>query len=280
MGAMAASSSVPAVASLGPEPEGLGRCRGSDHLMQAAVQSGNQTQLGAALNLAMVEAIERLQKGRAPGAGEDDEFDTLISGAQGSLDEPAMGGGAKGIQAMLRLSRAVERHPVRWSQAVDEAAWRSLGCDVSGQPWSMATYGAQRVRFGRLADHQRMWSMMANLHSLHRAGNHAMVGARIGQCLKAIEASVSLAGNWELAWLYTGIPDPLGVGGLHRGLSTPTEVAAAAGFLRDMQAVEASLKRSSGSAGGVPLADAPADKKPTKPKGKGKPNSPAQNSGA
>eukprot|EP00971_Amphidinium_carterae_P180741 3585052-Amphidinium_carterae.1 len=255
---------------LGAEPDVRGRQRASDHLVQAVLQGGDQGQIGAALNLAMVEAIERL---RGPHAhGEDDEFDSLLSGAQGSLDDHGSGGGSKGIQAMLRLSRAIEKNPSKWCQTVDEAAWRALGCDVTGQPWSMMTYGAQRIRFGRLADHQRMWTMLSSLHSLHRAGNHAMVGARIGQCLKSVEASVALGGNWDMAWLYTGLPDPIGTGGLHRGLSTPGEVAAAAGFLRDMQAVEASLKRSTSAGGGVPLSDAPAEKKktPKAPKGKGK----------
>eukprot|EP00971_Amphidinium_carterae_P185695 3687043-Amphidinium_carterae.2 len=237
--------------------------------------AGDQKQIGVALNLAMVEAIERLQRGGRGTQTEDDEFETLLSGAQGSPEESFSGGGAKGIQAMLRLNKAIERHPARWSQAIDEAAWRALGCDVSGQPWSMATYGAQRVRFGRLSDHHRMWAMLSSLHALHRANNHVMVGARIGQCLKAIEASVSLSGSWELPWLYTGIADPINAGGLHRGLTTPSEVAAAAGFLRDMAAVEASLKRSSPGGTATPSSDVPGDKKAKNPKGKAKGTPPA-----
>eukprot|EP00971_Amphidinium_carterae_P212696 4221001-Amphidinium_carterae.2 len=74
-----------------------------------------------------------------------------------------------------------------------------------------------------------------------------------------------------MAWLYTGLPDPIGTGGLHRGLSTPGEVAAAAGFLRDMQAVEASLKRAtSGPAGSPPSDAAPEKKAPRAPKFKGR----------
>eukprot|EP00971_Amphidinium_carterae_P079196 1567043-Amphidinium_carterae.2 len=263
---------APGVAvNVGPEPDTRGRGRASDQLVQVALQGGDPAHLGSALNLAMVEAIERLQK-IGMHSTDDDEFDTLLSGTQVSAEETGIGGGAKGIQAMLRLSRAVERNPARWSQAVDDCAWRALGCDVSGQPWSMAAYGAQKIRFGRLTDHHRMWAMMASLHALHRAGNHPMVGARIGQCLKAIEASVALSGNWEMPWLYTGLPDPVSVGGLHRGLCSPGEVAAAAGFLRDIQTVESSLKKSGSASGAAASTDVPGDKdkKSNKPKGKGK----------
>eukprot|EP00971_Amphidinium_carterae_P281034 5580056-Amphidinium_carterae.1 len=264
------------MAAMGPEPASASRGQASDQLVQAALQAGDPSQLGVALNLVMVEAIERLQKGRSHGggAGDEDEFDVLLSGAQGNLEDGGIGGGAKGIQAMLRLSRAVERNPTRWSQAVDEAAWRALGCNISGQPWSMSTYASQRIRFGRLSDHQRMWSMLASLHSLHRSGDYDMLGARIGQCLKAVEASVALSGGWELAWLYTGLPDPINAGGLHRGLSSLGEVAAAAGYLRDMQVVEASLKRASSTPSGAPSPDAgqerPGKKPPKANKGKGK----------
>eukprot|EP00971_Amphidinium_carterae_P330198 6463097-Amphidinium_carterae.1 len=47
---------------VGQEPDTRGRGRASDQLVQVALQGGDPAHLGSALNLAMVEAIERLQK--------------------------------------------------------------------------------------------------------------------------------------------------------------------------------------------------------------------------
>eukprot|EP00971_Amphidinium_carterae_P164652 3264390-Amphidinium_carterae.1 len=77
----------------------------------------------------MASAIERLQRGGGQASDEED-IDSILRGAQARLDEPdGKSGGAKGIQALLRLNRAVERQPARWSQALDESAWRALGCN-------------------------------------------------------------------------------------------------------------------------------------------------------
>ena len=86
-----------------------------------------------------------------------------------------------GAGNLLRLSRAIERDPDRWCQWFDSHVARKLNCHVTGLPWSLELYGQQKVRFGQLEHHQYMWQMVCCLHSLHRAGEHAQVGAKLGQ---------------------------------------------------------------------------------------------------
>eukprot|EP00971_Amphidinium_carterae_P315596 6273022-Amphidinium_carterae.1 len=82
-----ASPLLPSSVPLGPESD----CRGqhrigiSDQLVQSALHGGDQNQLGVALNLAMVEATERLQqRANQPLGAEDDDFDQSICGACGN----------------------------------------------------------------------------------------------------------------------------------------------------------------------------------------------------
>lgn len=100
--------------------------------------------------LATLETLADLRDaggGRRRGDAGGDTFDDLLWGEDGdsSTGDVLRDLGSKGSAAMMRLNRAIEREPERWSRHMDEAAARCLGCDVSGVPWSMQEYGRQQV---------------------------------------------------------------------------------------------------------------------------------------
>eukprot|EP00971_Amphidinium_carterae_P301282 5985953-Amphidinium_carterae.2 len=125
---------------------------------------------------------------------------------------------------------------------------RSLGTHVTGMPWSAQRYGTERIRFQRFPDLERMWCMLASLHSLHRSGQYDLIGARISQYLKCIEQTVCAGGSWKMSWTLTGLPDPRPGGGVHQGLATPAELAASMQWVKDTRAVDEILKKELGQA--------------------------------
>eukprot|EP00971_Amphidinium_carterae_P222062 4408304-Amphidinium_carterae.2 len=149
----------------------------------------------SAIQLATLEALDRIMKRQSAedpleDLGEDDEFEVALA---------KVAGGAKGASAMMKVNRAIEQNPQRWSQMCDNSMARALGVHVTGLPRSASLYAQQRIRFGNKLDLERMFHMLAALHSAHRAGEHALVGARISQYMKAVEQATHQGGNWRLA---------------------------------------------------------------------------------
>ena len=186
-------------------------------------------------------------------------LDDLLFGLEeqdgGGPDGLLKGAGGRGAGNLLRLSRAIERDPDRWSQWFDSHVARKLNCHVTGLPWSLELYGQQKVRFGQLERHQYMWQMVCCLHSLHRAGEHAQVGAKLGQFAKAIEASVMSKGRWDYAWLYTGLEDPRAHLSGAKGLIHPAEFTAAVAYTREVRSLDEYIagvgrRRAEGDGGG------------------------------
>ena len=232
-------------------PEGTPRNnpeRPGDTALREMVQRGGAS-ADRALQVAMLDALERIsgRSGRTAGSPASDDVtldDLLFGGGGGDLDGALRGLQSRGAGSLLRLGQAITREPEKWIEHCNLAAEKALGADVTGQPWSMEAYGRQVLKFGRLVEHERMWCLLASLHTLHRRGPSAfsLMGAKIGQYLKAVETSVACGGNWEMAWLYTDLPEPRPRGRPGRGLAHPTEFAAGVSYLREMRALEDALR--------------------------------------
>eukprot|EP00971_Amphidinium_carterae_P214965 4266026-Amphidinium_carterae.1 len=224
---------------------GIGRRRARDTAIRMAVERGGQDAQNA-LQLATLEALERIQSGRQR---VDDPLDLL--GGEGDLDGELqkLSSGVRGVYGPQRIMQSIEQQPLRWCTLCDEAMARSLGTHTSGMPWSAARYGAERIRFQRFPELERFWCMMACLHALHRAGQYDLMGARVSQFLKSIEQTVCAGGSWRMSWTLTGLPDPRPGGGVHQGLATPAEIAASMQWVKDTRAVDEIIKKELGQGG-------------------------------
>eukprot|EP00971_Amphidinium_carterae_P233386 4632065-Amphidinium_carterae.1 len=232
-----------------------GRARQTDTALRMAVEQGG-TQASMALQLAMVDALERLGSGATSAAAMEREPRTLedfllgVGGSHISEDKAASAfGGAKGLANMQRLARSIEERPAQWSEAFDTSVWRSLSCDVTGAPWSLQRYGQERLHWGNHRDLQRFFWMIAAMHALHRSGQMELLGAKLGQCAKAIEVALLMQGHWAVAWQLTGIADPQPHSALHAGLAHPTELSSSLAYLKEVKLMEEAAKR-----GGLPTA--------------------------
>ena len=210
-------------------------------------ESGTQ-----ALQLATLKVLEALA-GR-PKADEDEHtLDDLFSAAAapGADSEDSLGlAGAKGSASLVSLNRSIKRHPARWNAHLDAAMARALGSDVDHGIWSAREYGDRRIHWGNQESLQRVWTMLAALHALHRRGETDALGAKIGQCLKATELAARCGGDWQMAWPLTDLPDPRPkAGSVKESLAHPAELAAAAAFLKEQTALDTVMGRTSGDGG-------------------------------
>ncbi len=199
----------------------------------------------AEIQLAILRSLERLsepsQRGRDTGASLDDLLRGLDGGTLGRKDsEFGDGPRSSGSAGMARLNAAIELHPTKWSLHTSEAMQTALGCHITGMPWSAEEYGRRHIRFGRLEEHERMWTIMTHLHGLMLQGKTDLAMARVCQAMKAIETSVASGGRWDLAWLYTGLKDPR-PRFIDRGLAHPAEFATNVAYLKEMQTVHTAL---------------------------------------
>eukprot|EP00971_Amphidinium_carterae_P328776 6460829-Amphidinium_carterae.1 len=215
----------------------VARERAADSSLRAAVlQGGADSQV--AVNLAVLEVLERLQHGRK--ASDDDVFQDFLTGDAVDSNTKLEG---RGAATLLRLSQAIERSPDRWVAKCNMAAQRALGCQDQ-QPWSMEWYGERCVNF-RSEHLERMWSMLASLHGLLRRGETEMVAAKVCQYLKACELCSQCNGSWKIAWSLTALPEikSMAARQVGVGLGHPAEYVAAIAWLKDQQTVEAALKK-------------------------------------
>eukprot|EP00971_Amphidinium_carterae_P318050 6322480-Amphidinium_carterae.2 len=229
------------------------RERGADVELRSAVMRGGP-EAQAALNLAMLNTLERLggSRDRKGGDVDDELFYSFLAGdmTDGSTGKVEL---ARGSQAMFRLSQAIERAPDKWIAQCNATAMRALGCD-STSPWSMALYGERCLRF-RNEHVERLWAMLAHLHARLRRGEHDGAYANVCQFLKATELCTQTNHSWRVAWALTSLPEVRSAAStqIGSGLGHPAEYSAAIALLKDQQVVEAALKKSSeGGGAGFP----------------------------
>eukprot|EP00971_Amphidinium_carterae_P340372 6478686-Amphidinium_carterae.1 len=188
-----------------PSTEGVShaKARQSDVLREMVAQGSADG--GVAFQLALLDALERI--GKKEKASEDSDLvEDIFAGSDGDIDFSAASG-AKGAAALSKLATSIEKFPDKWSNQFDKACAAACGAYETGLPWSVSLYADRCVRFKGLETHERAFAMLGHLHMLSRTGQHALLGARIGQFLKSIETSVAAGGNWNVAWLLTGLPE-------------------------------------------------------------------------
>eukprot|EP00439_Symbiodinium_sp_Y106_P053850 s3531_g7.t1 len=128
------------------------------------------------------------------------------SESSGSEDEVA----GKGMQAVLtlqQLHRQVHRKPLRVCQLFEKEVTEELGI-VAGQAWTLKDY-IKKQNWGRYKGLQRCAVMDVAAYELIRAGKPDIAAAQLVHNMKAKIQAVLQNGDWQMAWLLTGLPDPL-----------------------------------------------------------------------
>eukprot|EP00971_Amphidinium_carterae_P232376 4611291-Amphidinium_carterae.3 len=258
-----------------PNPEQappLGRERQVEQSLKGVVEAGGD--INMAVQLAILQQLERMGEKGDKEKTQPKTLEDILYGAPGLVESDATGASSsgglttKGSQTLLRLQRSQEQYPAAWANLTDERAIRELGSDQTGMPWSMQTYGQQRLVFPARHEHlHRMWTMLCHLHTLSRMGKHQEVDLAITQFLKSIEQATMANGSWKIAWSLTGLPDP--VEKSTAGLTHPQELSAAIQHVKEQRTMEDLLRKAGGNLGWPGQQNDSGAGGQKKPKGKG-----------
>ena len=192
--------------------------------------------------------------------------------------------GARGATALQNLQTVLARNPGYFTQGVAKGLLRS----VSHHPGVTATptpcargYVAQEVGFGTHRTLGYLTWGLATVWDELQQGNVASAHATVSLLLVAAEQCAVDDGRWPLAWLLSLLPEPPWATMMRRRESMPLRpfgrladarwIAAAAGYVRDMDKLNAVRKTASAWPADAPSPPgAPGGGKGKDPKGKGK----------
>eukprot|EP00971_Amphidinium_carterae_P258229 5125770-Amphidinium_carterae.1 len=87
----------------------------------------------SAVNIALIEALDRIGRGRRSDGDEGESFDDLLMAGETELDALKLTG-ARGAAAMAKIARSVEREPEKWIAHLDLQAYRACGSEQTGLP--------------------------------------------------------------------------------------------------------------------------------------------------
>ena len=73
---------------------------------------------------------------------------------------------------MYRVHQAIKRDPAAWTAYYN--AFIKRECGVEGEGWSAAIYGHRCIDFGKAVDCEHAFFMVAEIHRLLMAKEHAM----------------------------------------------------------------------------------------------------------
>ena len=187
--------------------KGKGSGQELKELLQASLASGGDTKNLLTLYLVQQLVGQNKKKKKRSGASSS----TLLGGSSsedsGSDDDELSGRGMRAVSTLQKLHARILKRPKKVCELFEEEMIRELGV-VPGQPWTVKDY-LKKQSWGRFKGLYRTAVMDAAVYELLRSGKHEIAAAQVCQNLKAKMQAVLQGGDWDTAWLLTGLPDPL-----------------------------------------------------------------------
>ena len=175
-------------------------------LLQASLVSGGDTKDLLTLYLVKQLVGQNKKKKRTSASSA-----TLLGGSSSedsdSGDDDLSGRGMRAVSTLQKLHARILKRPKKVCELFEEEMIRELGV-VPGQPWTVKDF-LKKQSWGRFKGLYRTAIMDAAVYELLRSGKHEIAAAQVCQNLKAKMQAVLQNGDWDTAWLLTGLPDPL-----------------------------------------------------------------------
>ena len=132
-----------------------------------------------------------------------------FSDSDGSSGDEAghLGKGMQAVATLHRLHESIRKRPRRIIQQFEAEVARELGV-IPGQPWTLNDW-VRRQSWGKFKGLQRAAVQDVEVYELLRNGEAAAAAAQVIQNLKSKVQCVLQGGDWQTAWLLTGLEDPL-----------------------------------------------------------------------
>ena len=115
--------------------------------------------------------------------------------------------GMKAVHSLHRMQKRVKHHPRKICREFEAEVIRELGI-VEGQPWTLQDW-VKKQSWGKYKGIYRCALMDVAAYELIRSGQVESGAAQLVQNLKAKLESVLQMGDWQSAWLLTGLSDPM-----------------------------------------------------------------------
>ncbi|CAE7366038.1 unnamed protein product, partial [Symbiodinium microadriaticum] len=122
-------------------------------------------------------------------------------------DDDLRGKGMRAVSTLHRLHAQVEKRPRRICEIFEKEVIEELGVPA-GASWTLKDY-VKRQPWGKFKGIYRCAIMDVAAYEMIRQGKSDQAAAQLVQNLKAKIQSVLAQGDWQAAWLLTGLPDPL-----------------------------------------------------------------------
>lgn len=200
-------------------------------------------------DLSVLVQLELLRELRRSRDLEEDKGEQYIDGARGV---------GKTLKSFHKLRKRVIKDPESIITSYVERMREQVGV-AEGQPWTMMDVN-RRLAWGKFKTLQRMHFVLANVFQQLDEGNYRVAQALCVQGMKCAHQASLDNGEFELAWLLTGLPDPLKK---EKFGGEPEELEVLGQYLKSLAEIE---KRSKNR---PKAADEEEEPKP-KPKGAGK----------
>ena len=111
------------------------------------------------------------------------------------------------MNTLHKLRNRIERKPKHIIEEFERDIIKELGI-VPGQAWTVRDY-VKRQQWGRSKGLYRAAMMDAAVYEWRRNGKPEVAATQTVQNLKSKLQAALQNGEWETAWLLTGLPDPL-----------------------------------------------------------------------
>ncbi len=151
---------------------------------------------------------QKKEKNRKSRKGKRDQIEILGgSSSDDSEDEPSKDLGMKAITTLHRMHRRITRHPRALVREFERDMVDELGI-IPGQSWTVKEW-LKKQPWGKFKGLYRSAVMDAAAYEFARNGNSEAAAAQLCQNMKSKLQAVLAGGDWQTAWLLTGLEDPL-----------------------------------------------------------------------
>ena len=214
-------------------------------LLQASLASG----AGETKDLLTVVLLSQLvnqgkrKKSKRRSASSSDPLGGSSSDSSDSGGEGEEARGMKAVNSLHRLHAQILRKPKRIYEAFEAEVVKELGV-TPGQAWTLRDF-VKKQSWGRYKGLYRCAMMDVAVYEHLRAGRHDVATAQTVQNLKAKIQAVLNLGDWDTAWLLTGLPDPL-----HKKewAGTKQEMSVVSGYMDAMMKLKKKVREAQGGA--------------------------------
>ena len=192
-----------------PKAQKASKKKADDIDLHQLVREGLESGEKSSELLPMMMMAMLLEKGKKKKKDKASSSSDLLGGSSSDEEgEPDLR--AKGLRAVSTLNRLheqIKKKPEKVCRLFEREVIEELGV-VPGQSWTLKDY-IRKQPWGKFKGIYRCAMMDVAVYEELRSGRADVAAAQVVQNLKAKLQSVLQQGDWQSAWLLTGLPDPL-----------------------------------------------------------------------